>query len=103
MVADGIIFSSADVRFDVLWRHAGSDTTILHLEHHFDPPTGADPYVAVPFESDATASAVTAAAGDLLVFRFSVDPVDGGPVTTYLPNGEGAHSHGRIPSLTLPR
>jgi hypothetical protein len=102
LVGDGILFTSADVRFDVLWRHGGSDTTVLHLEHHFDPPTGANRYEAVPYEADATADAVAAVAGDLLVLRFSSDPGDGGAVTTYLPNGDGAHANGRIPSLTLP-
>jgi hypothetical protein len=89
----------------VIWRHPSGDTTLAELRHHFEPLTGANQFDATPFEADAAGSAAAAHGGDQLVLRFSADgSADGGTSagTVFIPNGDGAHAHGRIPSLTLP-
>jgi hypothetical protein len=103
LVGDGIVFSSVDVEYDVLWRHAGSDSPLVTFRHHFDPLSGAQQFDASPFEADGAGAAAAARAGDLLVLRFSTVGADGGAGTVFIPNGDGAKANGRIPSLTLPR
>ncbi len=106
LIGDGIVLFSADVRFEVIWRHGGSDTSIVEWEHHFDPSTsdGSDKFDATAYDADGSGAAVPAKSGDLLVLRWSVDAPDGGlPGTEFIPNGDGTASKGRVPSLILPR
>jgi hypothetical protein len=82
------------VQFDVLW----NDKTIVSFMNHYVMPTGFD---AVPFEGDAMGAAVSASGGDPLTLQITVLASDGsGPA--FIPNADGPHTHGRIPSLTLP-
>ena len=99
LVADGIITAPVDVTFELIWRKAaGGDTPICTFAHHFDPlPSGFD---AQPFEATMPGAALTHAAGDQLIFRYS------GANTTspsaYIPNGDGFRANGRIPYVDLP-
>jgi hypothetical protein len=101
LVGDGIVFEAADVRYEVLWRTAGGDAPLVEFQHHFEPLTGAQQFDATPFEADARGLAAPARAGDQLVLRFSA--ASASPGTVFIPNGDGAKAHGRIPSLTLPQ
>jgi hypothetical protein len=101
LVGDGIVFEAADVRYEVLWRTGGVDSLLVQFQHHFDPLTGANPFDATPFEADARGLGAPARAGDQLVLRFSAVSASQG--TVFIPNGDGAKAHGRIPSLTLPQ
>jgi hypothetical protein len=102
LVGDGIVFQSVDVQYDVLWRPSGGapDTVLATWQMHFDPPTGAGQFDAVPFEGDASAPVANAAPGDQLVLRFTASNSPAGPA--FIPNGDGAQAMGRIPSLSLP-
>ena len=92
------MLAPVDVRFDVLRRGAGPDALIVSFSHHFESPAG---YDAVAYEADAAGIAVAAGPGDRLVLRMTaVQAGSNGPV--FIPNADGAHTHGRIPSLTLP-
>ena len=103
LVGDGIVLGAADIHYDVLWRHGGSDTPIVSWMHHFEPLTGDSKFDASTFEGDATGAAVPAAPGDQLVLRFSAPGPDAGTSgSAFIPNGDGAKAKGRIPSLTLP-
>jgi hypothetical protein len=101
LVGDGIVLEPADLTYDVLWRHDGTDLTLAEVRHHFEPLTGTSQFDATPFETDAPGVAAAARAGDLLVLRFQAAGTASGSV--FIPNGDGDHAHGRIPSLTLPR
>ena len=104
LVGDGIVLASCDLEFEVIWRH-GEDTVLASFSNHFDPRTVAPKFDATQFEADATGVAAQAASGDQLVLRFTASVMaDAGAGVTdvYIPNGDGANAHGRIPSLTLP-
>lgn len=100
-----------DVRFELRWRHAaagagddggagGGDTVLASVTHHF-VRDAANPYVAIAFAADLDGvQRVTPQSGDELVLR--VTPTAGDPGAVYIPNGDGANSHGRIPHLDLP-
>ncbi len=92
-----MIVKGVDVTFDVIWRGAGGERTIVTFTHHFDPP---DDFNAVPFEADAEGTAAPAVRGDTLILRMAASGATPGP--SYIPNGDGALTQGRIPSLTLP-
>ena len=98
-VLDAIILGSVDVTFDWIWRHGATDTVLATWTEHYDPLPGGS-YDAQPFEYDKACDAVGFHAGDQLVWRYS-----GMNTTTaeaYIPNGDGASTGGRIPSITLP-
>ena len=103
LVGDGVVFQSTDITFDVLWRDAGNnDHPIVSFTHHFDPmPSG---FNAVLYEDDAAGVAAPAKSNDQLVLRMSAPP-GGYPDGTmlWIPNGDGASTMGRDPSLTLPK
>jgi hypothetical protein len=103
LVGDGIALMPADVQFDVIWRH-GTDTPIVSWTNHFTPAPSPLQFDAVKFDGDANGAAVPAHSGDQLVLRWSIPGPDAGAATiAFIPNGDGAGSMGRIPSLTLPR
>jgi hypothetical protein len=99
VICDAIIIRSVDVTFDLIWRRGATDMPLATWSQHFDPlPGGA--YTAQPYEIDQTTGAIDFQSGDQLVFRYS------GANTTsqqaFIPNGDGATAHGRIPNITLP-
>ena len=105
LIGDGVAFDPADVTFTVLWRDAhGADHVLATFEHMF--PVGGSPVngfiPATPFEADAMGVAAAAVVNDELVLRITAkgNPAD---ALLFLPNGDGAHAQGRIPSLTLPQ
>ncbi len=103
LIGDGIVLQSADVQFDVIWRHDATDTPVVQWTHHFDLPPAPVRFDAVQFEADASGAAVPAVSGDELVLRWSIAGPDGGGGTTaFIPNGDGANSQGQIPSLKIP-
>jgi hypothetical protein len=98
-VLDCVITAPVDLQFDLVHRR-GTDDTMLATWTAQYTPIGAGQYDAQPFEYDQDAPAVDFQSGDQLVFRYT------GSNTTsneaYIPNGDGALSHGRIPNFTLP-
>jgi hypothetical protein len=98
LIGDGVPLHSVDIVFDVIWRRGGSDRTIVTFTHHFAPTPGR--FDAEPFEGNATSDAVEAAQGDLLVLRMTASSSVAG--AAYLPNADGQHANGRIPSIILP-
>jgi hypothetical protein len=99
-VLDGIIITSVDVKFELLHRRAGADTTIVMWDQHFEPMVP-QLFEATPYEYDAMGAEVPFAAGDNLVFRYSATNTI--QSDAWIPNGDGEHSNGRIPYLTLPK
>ena len=101
LIGDGLILATVDVRFDVLWRSSAGDHVIATFTNHFVQPTGAQAFNAVLLDADAPGVAAAAVAGDLLVLRMTATAsMASGPA--YIPNADGPHTNGRIPSLTLP-
>jgi len=98
VVLDGIVIHPVDVQFDLLWRRAGSDTTLATWQLHVEP-VGSD-FEAQAFEVDEQAPAIDFHAGDQLVFRYTGSPAS--PADSYIPNGDGAKKNGRDPNITLP-
>jgi hypothetical protein len=95
------VLSPSNVQYDFIWRHAGADTTLVTFSHHFDPPSGT--FLATEYDADANGvAAPTAAPGDQLVWRWSVQSGPDAPAGMIIPNGDGTSSGGRFPSISLP-
>jgi hypothetical protein len=96
------VLQPCDITYDVVWREAatGTEHALVSWTNHFDPP--ASGFNAVPFEADGAGVAAAAKANDQLVLRFTAngDPAKG---QCWIPNGDGASTMGRDPSLTLPK
>ena len=101
LVADGIVVYPVDVTFELIYRTAGgTDTIIGTWMKHFDPlPTG---YDAQAYEVTTDAPAFVWAQGDQLIFRYTGDNTQPNQPMAYIPNGDGALAHGRIPYIDLP-
>jgi hypothetical protein len=97
LVGDGIALAPVDMRFDVLWRSGGVDRVVVSFLHHFDPMRDAS---ATRLDLDANGEAAPAKAGDLLVLRMTASSTIAG--AAFIPNADGEHANGRIPSITLP-
>ena len=96
---DAIITASVDVTFSLIWRRGTSDTVLAQWMRHWDPLPGGV-YDAQAYEVDMPAIAIDFQPGDQLVFRYA-----GANATNsqaFIPNGDGANAHGRIPAITLP-
>jgi hypothetical protein len=98
---DAVVIQAVDVTFTLIWRHGATDTTLARWMRHWDPlpPGGFD---AQPYEVDMAAPAIDYRAGDQLVFRYEGPSPDLPNTQAFIPNGDGANAHGRIPSITLP-
>jgi len=94
------VLSSGDVQYDFIWRHGGTDTTLVTFSHHFDPLPGGS-FGATEYDADATGIAAAAATGDQLVWRWSISAGATGQFVA-IPNGDGTSSGGRFPSITFP-
>ena len=99
-VLDSVIIKPVDVTFDLLVRRGTTDTILVTWMKHWDPqPTGFD---AQAYEVDQMCPTTGAfATGDQLIFRYSAANTTASEA--YIPNGDGALSHGRIPHFTLPK
>ena len=96
-----MITASVDTTFSLIWRHAdkSADTVLATWMQHWEPL--ADGFNAQPYEVDEPGPAIDAKPGDQFVFRYAAS----GTTTSaeaFIPNGDGAHSNGRIPAITLP-
>lgn len=97
---DSIITESVDVTFSLILRRDATDTTLVEWTRHWEPLAGGV-YDAQAYEVDEVAPAIQFEPGDQLVFRYA-----GASATSpdaFIPNGDGARTGGRIPSITLPR
>jgi hypothetical protein len=99
LVADAIVVEEVEVLLELIWRSGAGDQTLASFQQHFAPLSGS--FDAQPFEMTAAVVRVPAVAGDKLVFRYSV--VAGATrAMSWIPNGDGALAHGRIPFIELP-
>lgn len=99
LVCDAIIVEEVDVLLELIWRSRAGDQTLASFQQHVAPVPGN--FDAQPFEMTAAVARVPAAAGDKLVFRYSV--VAGATrLMSFIPNGDGALRNGRIPFVELP-
>jgi hypothetical protein len=97
---DAVITASIDVTFTLIWRRGAIDTQLVQWTKHWDKlPSGVD---AQAYEVDMAAGAIDFQAGDQLVFRYAGANAPSS-AEAFIPNGDGVISHGRIPSITLPR
>jgi hypothetical protein len=96
---DAVITASVDTTFTLIWRRGGTDTQLAQWMRHWDPLPGGK-FDAQPYEVDMAAQAIAFQAGDQLVFRYAAANTTG--AEAFIPNGDGANSHGRIPRITLP-
>ena len=102
LIGDGVTFYSVDITFDVLWRDAGGDHPIATWTHHFEPLVSS--FDAIQYEEDAPGVAAPAKGNDQLILRMTAAPGQySADKTLWIPNGDGANTHGRDPSLTLPK
>jgi len=98
---DAVIIGPVDVQLTLIWRHASGadDTTLAQWVQHWEPLPNSQ-YDAQPYEVDETAPAIDYEAGDQLVFRYAA--MNTTTAEAFIPNGDGKHTNGRIPSITLP-
>jgi hypothetical protein len=99
LVLDAVITHAVDVTFDLVWRRGATDTPLATWTAHYDAIAGN--FDAQPFEYDEDGPAIDTLGGDQLVFRYTASA--GSPLDSYIPNGDGVNSHGRIPNITLPK
>jgi hypothetical protein len=98
VACDAIIIGPVDVTFTLIWRRGQTDTSLAQWMRHWDPlPSG---YDAQAYDVDMAAPAIDWQAGDQLVFRYAAANTT--TANAFIPNGDGASAHGRIPSITLP-
>ncbi len=100
VICDSIIIRAIDVTFDLIHRRGAEDTVLATWQDHFEPLPGSV-YDSQPYELDQDAPAIDFQAGDQLVFRYS--GANSTSEQAFIPNGDGAIAHGRIPNITLPR
>ena len=99
LVLDAVITHSVDITFDLIWRRGSTDTVLVEWTEHYDPIPGN--FNAQPFEYDEDAPAIDTLKGDQFVFRYTASAAS--PLGSYIPNGDGVNSMGRIPNITLPK
>ena len=99
-VLDAVVIGSVDVQFDLIWRRGTTDMPLASWTEHYEP-IGGGSFDAQPFEYDEAAPAIEFQDGDRLVFRYTGS--NGATAQSYIPNGDGALSKGRIPNVTLPK
>jgi hypothetical protein len=99
VTCDAIITDPVDVTFTLIWRRGASDTTLAQWTRHWDPLPGGG-YDAQPYEVDMAAPAIDFRDGDQLVFRYA--GANATKQEAFIPNGDGPHANGRLPSITLP-
>jgi hypothetical protein len=100
LVLDAVITLPVDVTFELIWRRGADDTVLATWTDHYAPLGGGN-YMAQPFEYDETAQAIDTLKGDQLVFRYTASASSA--ADSYIPNGDGVNSNGRIPNITLPK
>jgi hypothetical protein len=100
VVCDAIIIATVDVQFSLIWRRGAIDMPLASWSQHWEPLPGS--FDAQPYELDVTAPAIDFAPGDQLVFRYA-GTTPFAPAQAFIPNGDGARAHGRIPNITLPQ
>jgi hypothetical protein len=99
VVLDSICIVAVDTKFDLIYRTASGDTSLATWTRHWDPLPGGV-YDAQAYELDVDAPATGFHSGDQLVFRYT--GMNASMSMAYIPNGDGAITHGRIPSITIP-
>lgn len=98
---DAVILAPIDVAFALIWRRGATDTTLAQWSRHWDlAPSG---FNAQPYEVDMAAPAIDFQPGDQLVFRYAGQGPSTAPAESFVPNGDGHYSNGRIPAITLPQ
>jgi hypothetical protein len=98
-VLDAIIVKPVDVTFDLIWRRDSTDIHLTTWTEHYAPLAGGS-FDAQAFEYDQASPAIEWQHGDQLIFRYTGNAASA--PSSYVPNGDGAFAHGRIPNLTLP-
>jgi FtsP/CotA-like multicopper oxidase with cupredoxin domain len=99
VACDAIIIGPVDVTFTLIWRRDQADTTLAQWTRHWDPLPGGV-YDAQAYDIDEAAPAIDWQAGDQLVFRYAAANTT--TADAFIPNGDGARTNGRIPSIVLP-
>lgn len=97
---DAVITASIDVTLSLIWRRGATDTMLAQWMKHWDPLVGS--FNAQAYEVDMAAPAIDYQPGDQLVFRYAGNGAAGALAESFIPNGDGRNSNGRIPALTLP-
>jgi hypothetical protein len=103
LIADGFVSDQPVVRFEILWRRAGTsdEMPIVIFEHQYP----ANPVTFSQYEETQQGAAVPARDGDLLVLRMGL--VGGAPVeqAAYVPVGEiqDAPAGARFLTIDIPR
>ena len=97
---DSVITASIDVTFSLIWRRGAADMMLAQWMKHWDPRVGS--FEAQPYEVDMAAQAIDYKPGDQLVFRYAGNGPPGTLAEAFIPNGDGRHTNGRLPAITLP-
>jgi hypothetical protein len=99
VVCDAIIIAPIDVTFDLILRRGAADTTLVEWTQHWERRADGT-FDAQAYEVDEAAPAIAFQPGDQLVFRYA--GAGTAAPASFIPNGDGATAHGRIPKITLP-
>jgi hypothetical protein len=99
VICDAVITDAIDVSFALIWRRGATDTPLATWTKHFDNP---GTFVAQPYEVDMAGPAIDFRSGDQLVFRYAGLGAPGVKPESFIPNGDGPSSGGRLPSIALP-
>jgi hypothetical protein len=97
---DAVITASIDVTLSLIWRRGATDTMLAQWMKHWEPL--ASGFNAQAYEVDMAAPAIDYQPGDQLVFRYAGNGAPDVKAESFIPNGDGRNSNGRIPAITLP-
>ena len=99
---DAVINANCTIKFEIIQRRGGSDTTLFMFQDSYMPLAAGMNTRAQLFEYDALDKpGFDFQAGDLFVFRYST--IDAPVPESYIPNGDGMTTGGRIPQIILPK
>ena len=93
------MLAPVDMTFELLHRRGATDDVVTMWSEHFDPASAS--FAAQLYSKDMAGKKVDFADGDKLVFRFTAaNTIES---DSWIPNGDGQMSQGRVPNFTLPQ
>ena len=96
-----MINANCEIQFEIIHRRGGTDTVLASFTDMYMPLANGENSFAQPFEYDAEAPEFPFESGDVFVFRYSA--LQAPVAESYIPNGDGQLTAGRIPQIILPK
>lgn len=101
LILDAVINANCMIQFEIIQRRGATDTVLATFSDSYMPLSGGENTLAQPFEYDASAPEFSFQSGDVFVFRYSA--LEAPVAESYIPNGDGMLTGGRIPQIILPK